>query len=57
MGVAQNSAGGGEGPPQPQGGPGPPGFPIDDSLIVLFVAAFVYGIYMVLKHSKKHSQV
>ena len=46
---------GGEGPPPPQGAP-PPGFPIDDGLIVLFVAAFIYGIYIILKHSKKHTQ-
>ena len=56
-GIAQVSHGGGEGPPPPQGGPIPVGLPIDDGLIILFVAAFVYGIYMILKYSKKHSQV
>lgn len=53
--TAQISAGGGEGPPPPAGGPGTPGFPIDDGLIVLFAVAFIYGVYRSLKHSKKLS--
>ncbi|RXJ52904.1 hypothetical protein ESZ48_01215 [Gelidibacter gilvus] len=55
-GVAQNSAGGGSGPPPPQGATPPPGLPIDDGLIVLFVAALIYGIYIIVKYSKKHTQ-
>lgn len=58
MGVAQNSAGGGSGPPPPQGGgTPPPGLPIDDGLVVLLVAAVISGVYIILRHSKKHSQV
>lgn len=47
-----------EAPPQPQpmGGPPPPGLPIDNGLILLFVAALIYGIYRILKHSKKPLQ-
>ena len=46
------------GPPEPQamGGPIPPGFPIDNGLIILFVAAIIYGIYRILKFSKPQSQ-
>lgn len=58
VGNAQVSVGGGDGPPHPvpQGGPGPPGLPIDDGLIILFVAALIYGIYIIVKYSKKHTQ-
>lgn len=57
-GIAQNSAGGGSGPPTPEGGvpPPPPGMPIDNGLIVLFVAALIYGIYLIVKHSKNQTQ-
>jgi len=55
-GFSQDSGGGGQGPPAPAGGPGPPGLPIDDGLIVLFVAALIYGIYIIVKYSKKHTQ-
>ncbi|WP_417369496.1 PID-CTERM protein-sorting domain-containing protein [Gelidibacter japonicus] len=55
-GIAQDSVGGGSGPPPPQGSP-PPGLPIDDGLVVLLVAALIYGVYIILRHSKKHSQV
>lgn len=59
VGNAQVSVGGGDGPPHPvpQGGPGPPGLPIDNGLIVLFFAALIYGIYIIVKYSKKPSQV
>lgn len=53
---AQSSLGGGSGPPAPQGGTIPPGLPIDDGLIILFVVAFVYGVYIILKHSKKQRE-
>ncbi|MBO3096887.1 hypothetical protein [Gelidibacter pelagius] len=53
---SQDSAGGGQGPPTPQGGTVPPGLPIDNGLIILFVAALIYGIYIILKYSKKQAQ-
>ena len=51
-----------ESPPEPQttassGGPGLPGFPIDDGLIILFVVAIIYGVYISLKFSKKSKQI
>lgn len=55
VGVAQD-VGGGSGPPPPQGGPTPPGLPIDNGLVILFVAAVVYGVYIILKSSKKKTQ-
>ncbi|TXE08330.1 hypothetical protein ES711_07430 [Gelidibacter salicanalis] len=41
--------------PQPheRSGPPPPGFPIDDGLIFLVAAALIFGIYKILKYSKK----
>ena len=57
VGYAQDNGGGGEGPPPPQGGPGPPGLPIDNGLIVLFVIALIYGIYILVKYTKKPTQV
>lgn len=51
---AQGSPGGGEGPPAPNGGGTlPPGTPIDDGLLVLGAIAVIYGIYRIMKHSKK----
>ncbi|MBC3845805.1 hypothetical protein H8K90_05410 [Winogradskyella echinorum] len=38
--------------PPPPGPPPPPGLPIDSGIIVLFVIAFVYGIYKTNKISK-----
>ncbi|MBA6153904.1 hypothetical protein H3Z82_14310 [Gelidibacter gilvus] len=55
-GFAQDSAGGGSGPPTPQGGTPPPGLPIDDGLIILLAVALIYGIYIILKHSKKQTE-
>ena len=52
--VAQNQA-----PPQPQfatQGTPPPGLPIDDGLIFLFAVALIYGVYIVLRLSKKSTQ-
>ncbi|HXJ98483.1 MAG TPA: hypothetical protein VNJ50_06520 [Gelidibacter sp.] len=43
--------------PNPSGGPLPPGAPIDDGLIILFVTAIVYGVYISLKLSKKTKQI
>tara|TARA_R110002033_G_C3744311_1_gene225456 strand:+ start:377 stop:556 length:180 start_codon:yes stop_codon:yes gene_type:complete len=43
--------------PQAKGPPGPPGFPIDDSLIFLFAAAIIYGAYISFKLLKKKTQV
>lgn len=58
VGSAQNPSGGGQGPPPPQGGPPPPpGMPIDNGLMILFVVALIYGVYRIIKHSKKSSQV
>ncbi len=37
-------------PPMP---PPPPGLPIDNGIIVLFVAALIYGAYKVHKISKQ----
>ena len=47
-----------DGPPQPvvQGTPPPPGLPIDNGLMVLLVAAIVFGIYKTLEFSKKPTQ-
>lgn len=45
-----------DGPPIPQARgvpPTPPGAPIDNGLILLFGAAMIYGIYKILKLSKK----
>lgn len=42
-------------PPQPMGSP-PPGLPIDNGLVILFVVALVFGIYKILKFSKKPTQ-
>ena len=42
--------------PSPMGSPEPPGLPIDNGLIFLFVAAIIFGIYMTLKLSKKSKQ-
>lgn len=56
-GFSQTFGGGGEGPPPPQGSPPPPpGMPIDNGLIVLFAVALIFGIYTILKHSKKSTQ-
>ena len=55
-GIAQDSAGGGSGPPTPQGSPPPPGLPIDNGLIVLFAAAIIYGIYLIVKDSKNQTK-
>ena len=47
-------------PPQPREmatlGTPPPGLPIDDGLIILFAVALIYGVYMVLRLSKKSSK-
>lgn len=56
VGTAQESVGGGSGPPPPQGAAPPPGLPIDGGLIILFIVALLYGVYRVLKHSKKSTQ-
>ncbi len=40
--------------PQPQAkGPGPPGLPIDNGLIILFAIAIIYGVYKIVQRSKK----
>lgn len=46
-------------PPQPQMGTQstPPGLPIDNGMIILFVAAVIFGIYKSYKFSKKSTQV
>ena len=47
-----------QGPPQPRPmNVPPPGLPIDDGLIILFVVAIIYGIYRILKFSKKPTQI
>lgn len=58
VGSAQNPGGGGQGPPPPQGAPPtPPGpLPIDNGLIILLAVALIYGVYRILKHSKKPKQ-
>lgn len=43
-------------PPVPMSGPPPPGMPINDKEIVLFVIAIVYGIYKIIKLSKKSTR-
>ncbi len=40
-------------PPTPGRGPTPPGLPIDNGIIVLFLLALVYGIYKMYKLSKQ----
>ncbi|GAB5565236.1 MAG: hypothetical protein Wins2KO_22990 [Winogradskyella sp.] len=40
-------------PPPPPTGPPPPGFPIDSGILILFVFAFLFGIYKASKFSKK----
>ena len=37
----------------PCGGPLPPGRPIDDYIIFLFIAALVYGLYVIKKRQSK----
>ena len=37
-------------PPMP---PPPPGLPIDNGLIILFIAGLIYGVYKVRQLSKK----
>ena len=39
--------------PPPPGPPPPPGLPIDSGIVILFLAALVYGIYKVTKISKR----
>lgn len=39
-------------PPPPPPGPVPVGLPIDNGLMILFVAALIYGVYKVIKHKK-----
>lgn len=39
-------------PPQAKAPPGP-GLPIDNGLILLFAVAIIYGVYKILKRSKK----
>ena len=57
-GFSQTFGGGGQPPqPQPMGSPPPPpGFPIDNGLIILLAVALIYGVYRILKHSKKPKQ-
>lgn len=45
----------GSGTPPPPGPPPPPGLPIDDSIIVLFVIALVYGMYKTYRLASKQS--
>ncbi|MBJ7879543.1 PID-CTERM protein-sorting domain-containing protein [Gelidibacter salicanalis] len=45
-------------PPMPEardgGGPPPPvGVPIDNGILILFAVAIIYGVYKILKRSKK----
>jgi ABC-type antimicrobial peptide transport system permease subunit len=55
---AQDFGGGGGMPqPLPAGAPPPPGMPIDEGLIVLFIIAVIYGIYISFKILKKKTQV
>lgn len=42
-----------DGTPPPPTPPPPPGLPIDGWIIVLFIAALAYGIFMKLKMSRK----
>lgn len=42
-----------DGTPPPPMGPTPPGFPIDDSVMILFFVALVYGIFKVRSLSKE----
>ncbi len=43
-------SGGGKGPPVPTNNRSqPPGFPIDDSIIILLVIGLIYGGYIVYK--------
>lgn len=47
-GFAQNE------PPVPQAkGPPAPGLPIDNGIIILFVVALIYGIYIIIKPAKR----
>jgi hypothetical protein len=39
-------------PPPPPPMPPPVGLPIDNGLMILFVAALIYGVYKVIKHKK-----
>ncbi len=39
--------------PPPPTGPPPPGFPIDSGVLILFIIAFLFGIYKASKFSKK----
>ena len=39
-------------PPPPPPMPSPVGLPIDNGLMILFVAALIYGVYKVIKHKK-----
>jgi hypothetical protein len=43
------------GPPMPNGKkpPPPPGLPIDENLIVLFLIAILFGIYIIYNHKLK----
>lgn len=48
--------GSGLGPPSPTGKkkpPPPPGLPIDDSIIVLFILALIFGIYIIYTNKIK----
>jgi len=47
-----NIVDGGNVPPPPPPGPVPVGLPIDNGLMILFVAALIYGVYKVIKHKK-----
>jgi len=43
-------------PPQPEakGSPSPPiGLPIDNEVILLFIVAMIYGVYKIVRRSKK----
>lgn len=39
--------------PPPPAAPEPPGLPIDEGIVILFVLALSYGVYKALKFSKK----
>lgn len=49
---------GGPPPPVVNSPPNPPGdgLPIDNGLIILFIVAIIFGVYMTLKLSKKPTQ-
>ena len=55
LGVMSAFAAPGGGPPAPgaKKPPPPPGLPIDDNILVLFVIAILFGIYIICRYQLK----